>query len=67
VTPGSAADTAGLRDGDVIVRFEGKKVPGSNQLVVAIRAKSVGDTVHLTVERAGAQPVDITLTLRASN
>ena len=66
VTPGSAADTAGLRDGDVIVRFEGKKVPGSNQLVVAIRAKNVGDTVHLTVERAGAQ-VDITLTLRASN
>lgn len=66
VTPGSAADTAGLRDGDVIVRFEGKKVPGSNQLVVAIRAKSVGDTVNLTVERAGAQ-VDITLTLRASN
>ena len=66
VTPGSAADTAGLRDGDVIVRFEGKKVPGSNQLVVAIRAKSVGDTVHLTVERAGAQ-MDITLTLRASN
>ena len=66
VTPGSAADTAGLRDGDVIVRFEGKKVPGSNQLVVAIRAKNVGDTVHLTVERAGAQ-IDITLTLRASN
>ncbi len=66
VTPGSAADTAGLRDGDVIVRFEGKKVPGSNQLVVAIRAKNVGDTVHLTVERAGAQ-MDITLTLRASN
>lgn len=66
VTPGSAADTAGLRDGDVIVRFEGKKVPGSNQLVVAIRAKSVGDTVNLTVERAGAQ-MDITLTLRASN
>ncbi len=66
VTPGSAADTAGLRDGDVIVRFEGKKVPGSNQLVVAIRAKSVGDTVNLTVERAGAQ-MEITLTLRASN
>ncbi len=65
VTAGSAAESAGLKDGDVVVTFEGKKVAGPDQLVVAIRAKSVGDTVHLTVERAGAT-VDITLTLQAS-
>ena len=66
VSAGSAAQSAGLRDGDIVVKFEGKKVAGPDQLVVAIRAKSVGDTVHLTVERAGAS-VDLTLTLQASN
>jgi putative serine protease PepD len=66
VTAGSAAATAGLQDGDVVVRFEGKKVSTPDQLVVAIRAKSVGDTVRLTVERAG-QTVDLTLTLQSSN
>jgi len=65
VTAGSAAERAGLKDGDVIVRFEGKKVTGSDQLVVAIRSKNVGDTVRLTVERAG-QTIDLTLTLQGS-
>ena len=48
------------------MQFDGKKVAGANQLVVAIRAKNVGDTVRLTVLRAG-QTVDVTLTLQASN
>ena len=65
VTAGSAAERAGLQDGDVVVRFEGKKVAGSDQLVVAIRSKNVGDTVRLTVERAG-QTIDLTLTLQGS-
>ena len=63
LAPGEAA---GLQDGDVVVQFDGKKVAGANQLVVAIRAKNVGDTVRLTVRRAG-QTVDVTLTLQASN
>ncbi len=66
VTDGSAAASAGLQDGDVIVAFEGKRVAGSNQLVVAIRAKNAGDTVRLTVQRGGQQ-VDVTLTLQASS
>ena len=66
VSPGTSAEAAGLQDGDVVVQFDGKKVAGANQLVVAIRAKNVGDTVRLTVRRAG-QTVDVTLTLQASN
>ncbi|MBK8468760.1 MAG: trypsin-like peptidase domain-containing protein [Actinomycetales bacterium] len=66
VTDGSAAQTAGLRDGDVVVSFEGKRVTGPDQLVVAIRARDVGDTVRLTVERDGSTTV-ITLTLQASD
>jgi hypothetical protein len=41
VQSGSAADQAGLKDGDVITEFEGKKVPDANSLIVAIRARSV--------------------------
>jgi len=66
VSPGTTAESAGLQDGDVVVQFEGKKVAGANQLVVAIRAKNVGDTVRLTVRREG-QTVEITLTLQASS
>ena len=66
MSPGTSAEAAGLQDGDVVVQFDGKKVAGANQLVVAIRAKNVGDTVRLTVRRAG-QTVDVTLTLQASN
>jgi len=61
---GGSADQAGLKDGDVVVRFEGRKVETADQLVVAIRSRDVGDTVKLTVDRAG-QSVDITLTLQA--
>ena len=44
---GSAADQAGLKDGDVILEFEGKKVPDADSLIVAIRARNVGDTVKM--------------------
>ena len=45
------ADQAGLKDGDVILEFEGKKVPDADSLIVAIRARNVGDTVKMKVQR----------------
>jgi len=65
VTEGSAAAKAGLQDGDVIVAFDGKRVADRNQLVVAIRARTVGETVTLTIERNG-QRMDLPLTLQSS-
>jgi putative serine protease PepD len=66
VQSGSAADRAGLKDGDVIVEFEGKKVPDANSLIVAIRARSVGDTVTMKVQR-GDQTVDVSMTLQSAS
>jgi putative serine protease PepD len=50
---GGPADKAGLQPGDVIVALNGKKVDGSAELIVAIRAHKPGDTVTLRVRRAG--------------
>ncbi len=66
VTSGSPAAAAGLQDGDVIVGFEGRRITEANQLIVAIRARSVGDTVRLTVERGG-RTSDVSLTLQAAS
>jgi putative serine protease PepD len=66
VQAGSAADQAGLKDGDVILEFEGKKVPDANSLIVAIRARNVGDTVKMKVQR-GSQTLDVTMTLQAAS
>lgn len=66
VSSGSAAASAGLQDGDVIVGFEGRHITNPDQLVVAIRARSVGDTVRLKVERGG-QTLDMSLTLQSGS
>ena len=55
VTAGGPAAAAGVRAGDLIVGFEGKRVRTADQLIVSIRARAVGDTVTLTVERDGAR------------
>jgi putative serine protease PepD len=66
VQSGSAAAQAGLQDGDVIVEFEGKKVQDADSLIVAIRARSVGDTVTMKVQRGG-QTVDVSITLQSAS
>ncbi|HEU4998005.1 MAG TPA: trypsin-like peptidase domain-containing protein [Lapillicoccus sp.] len=66
VQSGSAADQAGLKDGDVITEFEGKRVTDADALIVAIRARSVGDTVAMKVQR-GNQTVDVRMTLQSAS
>ncbi|MGL5866394.1 MAG: S1C family serine protease [Dermatophilaceae bacterium] len=65
VNPGGPAADAGLRAGDVIVAFEGKPVTGQGELVVAIRARTIGDKVTLTVRRGGKDR-DVTMVLKGS-
>jgi putative serine protease PepD len=64
VTAGGPADKAGIKSGDLIVEFEGKRIRTPDQLIVSIRARAVGETVTLKVERDG-QEIDVKMTLEA--
>lgn len=55
ITPGSAADAAGLRVGDVVVAVDGETVSGAADLGRRIAARSPGDTVQLTVVASGRE------------
>jgi putative serine protease PepD len=66
ITKGGPADKAGLKPGDVILKFEGRVVNDRAEFVVAVRAKSVGDQVELTVRR-GSTVQTVKMTLQAAN
>jgi len=53
VAEGSAAETAGIRPGDRIVRFAGVEVDTWNELTMEIIANK-GETVEIVVDRGGA-------------
>lgn len=62
VTPGSPADRAGLKAGDVIVRFGGAEVTELYSYTDALRSKKPGDEVQVIVLRNGER-VTLTATL----
>ena len=51
VTPGSSADRAGLREGDIITAMDGRTVSGSGELTSMLREYRAGDEAVLTVFR----------------
>ena len=53
VVPGSAADRAGLKVGDIVVEINGRKVPDATTLRNHIGLLRVGETVTLKVLRNG--------------
>ena len=53
VTPGSPADAAGLRTGDVIVAIDDSRVGSIAELISVLSRRSVGRTVTVTYERDG--------------
>jgi serine protease Do len=55
VTPDSAADKAGVKVGDVIVRFNGKEVTGSRDLRNQVGGTAPGAKVKLDVMRGGKE------------
>ena len=62
VTPGSPAEAAGLQEGDRITALNGEALPEGGRLDQAIAAWSPGDTVSLTVARAGEElPLTVVL------
>ena len=66
VTRGGPAEKAGIKPGDLIVEFDGKRVNNPDDLVVAIRAKSPGEQVSLKIRR-GTQTLTIMLTLAGAS
>lgn len=63
IIPGGPAEEAGLQAGDVILEFEGRPMTTPDELVVAIRARNVGDQVSLKVQR-GSATLSVTMTLQ---
>ncbi|PFG19112.1 S1C family serine protease [Serinibacter salmoneus] len=62
VTPGGAAEAAGIAAGDVIVAINGVPVTVSDELIVAIRAHAPGETITLTVrESSGDRDIQVVL------
>ena len=62
VLPGSAAEKAGMKAGDVVIEYNGKKVRNWVLLTKITRALDPGQTVTLKVRRA-AQTLDLKITL----
>jgi S1-C subfamily serine protease len=62
VSPGSAAEAAGLREGDVIAAIDGAEIDSTADLVSELRSRAPGDQVTLTVERDG-QELELQATL----
>lgn len=55
VEPGSAADKAGIRAGDVVTAFRGRAVRGASDLRNRIGLTRAGEDVELTVLRGGSE------------
>jgi len=62
VTSGGGAERAGLRPGDVIKSVAGTQIPDTTALTQALAAAKPGDTVTVTISRAG-QDRDVRVTL----
>ncbi|MBI4408192.1 MAG: M28 family peptidase [Gemmatimonadetes bacterium] len=67
VRAGSPAAAAGIRAGDIIIRFEQRDIADLQAFTDALRAHKPGDTVRITVLRDGAEVIlDATLGSRSA-
>lgn len=55
VEPGSPADKAGLKEGDIIIRFEGVEISEMNELPRVVARTAVGKKTEVVVFRAGKE------------
>ncbi|KAL0281724.1 UNVERIFIED_CONTAM: putative protease Do-like 14 [Sesamum radiatum] len=66
VTPGSPADRAGFRRGDVVVEFGGKPI-GSIKEVIDIMGDKIGKPFKAVVKRANNLTVNLTVIPEEAN
>jgi serine protease Do len=64
VSDGSPAERAGIKSGDIITEYDGRKVERASDLPRAVAATPVGQSVKLTVVRDG-KPVTLTAKVEA--
>jgi S1-C subfamily serine protease len=65
VTPGSPAEAAGLKEGDIIVQLEGTPIDAEHPLEAVLTSYGPGQTVTLTVLRNGERlTIKVTLGTR---
>ena len=62
VYEGGAAEAAGLKEGDRIIKADGKEISSYTDLTRVLSRKHVGDEMTMTVERE-EEEVEVTLTL----
>ncbi len=62
IAPGTPAEEAGLREGDIIMEMNGEKLDERRSFVRKIRQKQVGDTIEMLVIRDGEE-FAVTVTL----
>lgn len=55
VTPGSAADKAGIKENDIILEVDGQKITTENTLSKMILSHNVGDKIRLKILREGKE------------
>jgi serine protease Do len=55
VAPGGAADRASIEPGDVVIEFNGRPVPNTNELVKMVTATKPGTSVPVKVVRDGKE------------
>ncbi|MDA0802252.1 MAG: M28 family peptidase [Planctomycetota bacterium] len=65
VSEGTSAADAGIKEGDVILSWNGDELNGAGDLATFLRKHEVGDVVKLTVERDGTT-IEVPVTLKAS-
>jgi hypothetical protein len=66
VRSGSPADSAGMKGGDTIVRFDGVRVDNIYDYTYALRSRKPGQQVRITVKRGGNE-VELLATLGRRN
>ena len=72
VTEGGAADNAGIKKGDIIVKLDGQKVSGKDDLVSKLQYYESGENIEVVIARAESgeykeQTVEVTLGSKPSS
>ena len=72
VTEGGAADNAGIKKGDIIVKLDGQKVSGKDDLIDKLQYYEAGETIEVVISRANSgeykeQTVEVTLGSKPSS
>ena len=62
VSSGGPASSAGIQEGDIIVKFDGEKVTTYKSFLTLLYSKQPGDKVSVVVNRSGSEKtIDVTL------